>query len=344
MSDRVNRQWRLKTRPVGMVKESDFEYVEEPAASPGEGQALVRNYMVAFEPAMRGWLEDVESYVPPVGIGEVMRASAVGVVVESQASEFAVGDIVTGTLGWQEYPLVDTGQPSIFGGAQKLPPGATAEQALSVFGITGLTAYFGYLDVGKPAEGDVVLVSGAAGATGSVVAQIARIKGASKVVGIAGGPEKCKWLTDTLGLDAAIDYKSEDVASRIAEECPKGVNVFFDNVGGEILEAALDNMAQNGRVVLCGGISAYNEETPPSGPRNYMQLVIRRCRMEGFIVIDFMDRIGEAIADLGKWVGEGKLIVETDVQKGMDNVPKTFLRLFEGKNRGKQLCQIGDAP
>jgi NADPH-dependent curcumin reductase CurA len=327
-----------------MVKESNFEYVEEPAASPGEGQALIRNYMVAFEPAMRGWIEDVESYVPPVQIGEVMRASSVGVVVESKTPDLTVGDIVTGTLGWQEYPLVDTATPSIFGGAQKLPPGATAEQALSVFGITGLTAYFGYLDVGQPVEGDVVLVSGAAGATGSVVAQIARIKGASKVVGIAGGPEKCKWLTDTLGLDVAIDYKTEDVASAIKQACPNGVNVFFDNVGGEILEAALDNMAQKGRVVLCGGISGYNEETPSSGPRNYMQLVIRRCRMEGFIVIDYMNRIGEAVADLGKWVAEGKLIAETDVQQGMENVPKTFLRLFEGKNRGKQLCQIGEAP
>jgi NADPH-dependent curcumin reductase CurA len=344
MSDRVNRQWRLKARPVGMVKESDFEYVEEPAESPGEGQALVRNFMVAFEPAMRGWMEDVESYVPPVGIGEVMRASTVGVVVESKAEGLAVGDVVTGTLGWQEYPLVDTRHPSIFGGAQKLPPGATAEQALSVFGLTGLTAYFGYLDVGQPKEGDVVLVSGAAGATGSIAAQIARIKGASKVVGIAGGPEKCKWLTETLGLDAAIDYKSEDVSSRIAQTCPDGVDLFFDNVGGTILEAGLDNMAQKGRIVLCGGISAYNEETQPPGPRNYMQLVIRRCRMEGFIVIDYMTRVGEAMVDLGSWVGEGKLVAETDVQHGMENVPKTFLRLFEGKNRGKQLCQIGDAP
>ncbi len=344
MSDRMNRQWRLKTRPVGMVKESDFEYVEEPAASPGEGQALVRNFMVAFEPAMRGWLEDVESYVPPVGIGEVMRASTVGVVVESQASDLAVGDVVTGTLGWQDYPLVDTSRPGIFGGAQKLPPGTSAEQALSVFGLTGLTAYFGYLDVGKPKKGDVVLVSGAAGATGSVVAQIARIKEAAKVIGIAGGPEKCKWLTEALGLDAAIDYKSENVSSRIAELCPDGVDLFFDNVGGGILEAGLDNMAQRGRVVLCGGISAYNEETPPPGPRNYMQLVIRRCRMEGFIVIDYMDRIGEAMVDLGTWVGEGNLVAETDVQHGMENVPKTFLRLFEGKNRGKQLCQIGDVP
>ncbi len=327
-----------------MVKESDFEFVEEPARVPGEGQALVRNWMLAFEPAMRGWLNEGESYVPPVGIGEVMRASAVGYVVESAAPDLAEGDLVTGTFGWQDYTIVDTKRPALFGGANKLPTGASAEQTLSVFGLTGLTAYFGYLDIGQPKGGDVVLVSGAAGATGSVAAQIARIKGASKVVGIAGGPEKCRWLTEVLGLDAAIDYKSEDVGKRMKEECPQGFDIFFDNVGGEILNEALLNMAQGGRIVLCGGISSYNKETLPPGPSNYMQLVLRRCRMEGFIVIDFIHRLDEAMTDLSKWVAEGKIAVETDVQEGMENVPKTLLRLFEGKNRGKQLCKIAEAP
>jgi len=198
--------------------------------------------------------------------------------------------------------------------------------------------------VGRPEPGDVVLVSGAAGATGSVVAQIARIKGASKVVGIAGGPDKCRWLTETIGLDAAIDYKAEDVAARIREECPDGVNLFFDNVGGEILDSALSNMAQRGRIVLCGGISSYNEETPPPGPSNYMELVVRRCRMEGFIVIDYMASMPDAISELSGWLAEEKIVIQTDVQEGFESAPATFLRLFEGKNLGKQLCRIGPMP
>jgi len=341
MSEGTNRQWVLKQRPHGMVEASDFEQVERPIPEVADGQALIRNTMIAFDPAMRGWLEDRPSYVPPVGIGEVMRASTVGRVVESKADGLVAGDLVTASLGWQEYAVIDPTKPLLLGGGSKLPDGVTPELALSVFGITGLTAYFGLLDLGKPKEGDVVLVSGAAGATGSVAAQIAKIKGASKVVGIAGGPEKCKWLVERAGLDAAIDYKREDVAARIREECPKGIDIYFDNVGGEILDAALMNMAQGCRVVLCGGISSYNEETPPPGPRNYMQLVIRRCRMEGFIVIDYLHRMGEAIADLGQWLAEGRLVAEADVQEGFDNVPSCLIRLFEGRNLGKQLCRIG---
>jgi len=249
---------------------------------------------------------------------------------------------VTGTQGWQEYAVVDFAKPSMFNSASKLPKGATPEQALSIFGITGLTAYFGLLDVGQPREGDVVLVSGAAGATGSVAAQIARIKGASKVVGIAGGPEKCRWLVEKARLDAAIDYKNEDVRARIREECPKGVDVFFDNVGGDILDAALVNMAQKGRIVMCGGISGYNDETPSPGPKNIMELVIRRCRMEGFIVIDYLSRSAEAVADLAKWAADGELIAEVDVQEGIENAPACLVRLFEGRNLGKQLCRLAE--
>ena len=205
-----------------------------------------------------------------------------------------------------------------------------------------MTAYFGMLDIGKPQEGDVVVVSGAAGATGSVAGQIAKIKGASKVVGIAGGAAKCAWLTDTLGYDAAIDYKSEDVHARLREECPKGMNIFFDNVGGDILDAALLNMAQNGRIVLCGGISSYNEADLPPGPKNYMQLVIRRCTMQGFILIDHFDRAHEALNDLSTWIAEGKLKHAEDIQEGFENTPKTFLRLFEGQNLGKQLLKISE--
>jgi len=342
MASRSNRKWVLANRPVGMVDDSTFDLVTEDTPKLEEGQALVKTLLIAFDPAMRGWLDDRESYVPPVGIGEAMRASTVGQVVESRSNDLAVGDLVTGTMGWQEYAVVDPGRPAMFGGAMKLPPGASPEQALSIFGITGLTAYFGLLDVGEPKEGDVVLVSGAAGATGSVAAQIAKIKGASKVVGIAGGPEKCKWLVEKAGLDAAIDYKNENVRQRMKEECPKGIDVFFDNVGGEILDSALVNMAQNGRIALCGGISGYNATTPQPGPSNIMELVIRRCRMQGFIVIDYLPRIGEAIADMAGWAASGELIAEVDVQEGFENVPGCLNRLFEGRNLGKQLCRVGD--
>ena len=343
MEKEVNGQWRLKSRPVGMVKESDFEYVEAPIPSPGDGEFLVRNLYFAFEPAMRGWLNDVRSYVPPVQIGEVMRAASVGQVVQSRNSDFKQGDFVTGTFGWQDYAVSD-GRPGPMGGARKIPAGIPPYLVLGALGGTGLTAYFGMLDVGKLKPGDSVVVSGAAGATGSVAAQIAKIKGASKVVGIAGGARKCRWLTDEAGLDAAIDYKSEDVRRRLREECPKGIDLYFDNVGGEILDAALLNMAIHGRVVLCGGISSYNEKELPAGPRNYMQLVIRRCTMQGFLVSDHLSRAGQAIADLSTWVAEGKVVHAEDIQEGIENTPKTFPRLFQGKNLGKQLLKLADPP
>lgn len=324
-----------------MVRESDFEYVEEEIGGPGEGQLLVRNLYLAFEPAMRGWLNDVKSYVPPVGIGEVMRASTVGQVVESRHPGFAAGDIVSGMLGWQQYAIAD-GEPGMMGRLTKVPAGIPPYLVLSALGGTGLTAYFGMLDVGELKEGDTVLVSGAAGATGSVAAQIARIKGAAKVVGIAGGAAKCKWLVDEAGCDAAIDYKSEDVGQQLRQEFPKGVDLFFDNVGGEILDAALLNMAQKGRVVICGGISQYNEKELPAGPRNYMQIVIRRLTVKGFILIDYFHKAQQAMTDLGAWVGEGKLNHAEDIQEGIENTPKTFLRLFSGANLGKQLLKIAD--
>ena len=343
MSELVNGQWRLKSRPVGLVRESDFEYIEEPVPGIGKNEILVRNLYFAFEPAMRGWLNDVKSYVPPVGIGEVMRASTVGQVIESRNNNFKPGDLVQGPLGWQEY-AVSNGEAGVMGGISKVPEGIPPYLVLSALGGTGLTAYFGMLDIGKPEKGDVVVVSGAAGATGSVAGQIARIKGASKVVGIAGGPEKCAWLINDLGFDAAIDYKSEDVRGRLRETCPEGINVFFDNVGGDILDAALLNMAQNGRIVLCGGISSYNEAELPPGPKNYMQLVIRRCRMEGFIVIDYFHKAAEAVKVLSGWIEGDQLRHAEDIQEGIENTPGTFLRLFEGKNRGKQLLKIADPP
>lgn len=341
MSNRMNGQWRLKRRPTGMVREDDFEYVEEAAPDPGANEFLVRNVYLAFEPAMRGWLNDVKSYVPPVQIGEVMRASTVGRVVESNNAAYPEGTLVTGMFGWQEYAVSD-GNPGMMGRIGKVPEGVDPALTLSALGGTGLTAYFGMLDVGKPEAGDVIVVSGAAGATGSVAGQIARIKGAGKVVGIAGGERKCAWLVDELGFDAAIDYKSENVQARLRELCPQGINVFFDNVGGEILDAALLNMAQQGRIVLCGGISSYNAEDLPPGPRNYMQLVIRRCTMAGFILIDYFDQAPRALEDLGKWIANGQLKHAEDIQEGFENTPRTFLRLFTGENLGKQLLKIAD--
>ena len=241
--------------------------------------------------------------------------------------------------GWQEYFVTDGSAGPMGRAATKIPAGTPPELMLSALGGTGLTAYFGILDIGKPEPGDVVVVSGAAGATGSIAGQIAKIKGAAKVVGIAGGPEKCAWLTNDLGFDAAIDYKSESVIKRLKEECPDGINIFFDNVGGQILDDALLNMAMNGRVVLCGGISSYNEVEPPPGPKNYMQLVLRRCTMEGFILIDFLDRAAEAVAELSSWIQSGQLKHGEDIQEGIENTPRTFLRLFQGKNIGKQLLK-----
>jgi NADPH-dependent curcumin reductase CurA len=321
-----------------MVKASDFEFRESPAPVPKDGEALVRVLYVSFDPAMRGWMEDRPSYIPPVGIGEVMRAGTVGQVVESKSPAYAVGDFVQGMFGWQDYGIAGSGglMP-----ATPLPKGMPLTWPLGVCGITGLTAYFGLLDLGKPKPGETVVVSGAAGATGSVAAQIARIQGC-RSIGIAGGTEKCRWLVEKAGLDAAIDYKRENVAQRLRELCPKGIDVYFDNVGGEILDAALANLAQRARIVQCGGISAYNEATPPPGPRNLMNLVITRSRMEGFIVIDYLPRFGEGAAQLAQWVAAGKLVHAEDVQHGLENAPQTFLRLFEGKNLGKQLLKIAD--
>jgi len=335
----TNRQWVLAKRPHGMVTKDNFEYREQPIPEPGDGEVLIRNLFLSFDPTQRGWMEDRESYVPPVGIGEVMRAGSVAQVVRSNSPGFEPGELVQTTGGWQDFAVV-SGAPGPFG-LTKLPPGVTPPLALGVLGITGLTAYWGLLDLGSPKAGETVLVSGAAGATGSVAGQIARIKGC-RVVGIAGGPEKCEWLTDVAGFDAVIDYKNENVSQRIGELCPNRVDVFFDNVGGGILEAALDHINMRARIVLCGGISAYNATEPLPGPSNLMNLVIMRARMEGFIIIDYMDRAQIAVTDLLQWVQSGELVHQEDIQEGFENIPDTLNRLFTGKNLGKQLLKIAD--
>ena len=335
----TNRQWLLAQRPQGMVGKDNFTYAEQAIPEPGDGQVLVRNLYLSFDPTQRGWMEDRESYLPPVGIGEPMRAGSIGQVVESRHADFAQGDLVQTTGGWQDFVVAAPGLGPM--GLSKVPDGVTPEMMLSVLGITGLTAYFGLLDLGQPKVGETVLVSGAAGATGSVTGQIARIKGC-RVVGIAGGPEKCAWLKDEAGFDEVIDYKSEDVDARIAATCPNKLDVYFDNVGGEILEAALNHLNLRARIVMCGGISGYNATQPIPGPANLMNLVTMRARMEGFIILDYMSRAPEAINELLGWIASGELKFQVDVQEGFDNIPDTLQRLFTGKNLGKQLLKIAD--
>ena len=335
----VNRQWLLATRPQGMVSADNFEYRETAIPEPGDGEVLIRNLYLSFDPTQRGWLEDRESYLPPVQIGEVMRAGSVGQVVKSNTPDFAEGDLVQTTGGWQDYVAMPASGGMM--GLNKIPAGVPPTMPLSVLGVTGLTAYWGLLDLGEPKEGETVLVSGAAGATGSVVGQIARIKGC-RVIGIAGGPEKCAWLTDVARFDGVIDYKNDDVDAKIGELCPNKVDVYFDNVGGEILEAALNHINMRARVVLCGGISAYNATEPVPGPANLMNLVIMRARMEGFIIIDYMDRAQLAVEELMGWIESGDLVFQEDMQEGFENIPETLTRLFTGKNIGKQLLKIAD--
>ena len=335
----MNRQWLLHERPVGMIGPEHFKFVESDIPDPGEGEVLIRNLMFSFDPTQRGWTMDRESYLPPVQIGEPMRAGCVAQVVKSNHPDYAAGQLVQATNGWQDYAVVDPTHPP--SSLRPMPDGAPPEMMLSVLGVTGLTAYFGLLDLGDPQPGETVLVSGAAGATGSVAGQIAKIKGC-RVVGIAGGPEKCAWLTNEAGFDHAIDYKQGNLDQQIAEACPEKWNVFFDNVGGDTLEAALNHLNMRSRVVMCGGIANYNATEPQPGPSNIMNLVIMRSRMEGFIVLDYLPRAGEAIKDLLGWIGEGKLQYQIDMQEGFENIPTTLQRLFTGKNLGKQLLKVAD--
>ena len=334
-----NRQWLLAKRPEGMIGESNFDLVERSIPAVGDNQILIKNLYFSFDPTQRNWMVDRPSYLPPVAIGEVMRSGTVAQIVQSNHGDFAEGELVQTMGGWQDYAVVTPGEGVT--GVTKIPEGVTPEMMLSVIGLTGITAYFGLLELGQPQAGDTVLVSGAAGATGSVASQIAKIKGC-RVVGIAGGPEKCRWLTEVAGLDAAIDYKQGDLDGQIAAACPNKWNVFFDNVGGETLEAALNHLDLYSRVVLCGGISGYNAEVPIPGPSNLMNLVTNRSRMEGFIILDYMPRAMEAIQDLLGWVMSGDLQFQVDVQEGFENIPNTLRRLYTGENHGKQLLKLAD--
>jgi NADPH-dependent curcumin reductase len=333
--DAINHQVRLGARPVGLPKPSDWEHTEEPVAEPGDGEVLVKVRYLSLDPAMRGWMNDARSYLPPVGIGEVMRAGGCGEVVASQHPGFQPGDHVSGVTGAQEYAVL-AGD-----GLIKVDPDlAPLPVYIGTLGMPGMTAYFGLLDIGKPKEGDTVVVSGAAGAVGSVVGQIAKINGC-RAVGIAGGEEKCRHVVQELGFDACIDYKSENVAKALRQHCPNGINVYFDNVGGEILDAALAGLARHARVVICGAISQYNATGGMRGPANYMSLLVNRASMTGFLVFDFADRYAEAAGEMGKWMAEGRLKTFEDVATGgVAKFPETLLRLFRGENTGKLVLEV----
>jgi NADPH-dependent curcumin reductase CurA len=334
----VNRQLLLAKRPVGEPTSDDFEVREQDPPTPGEGEALVKVLQISLDPAMRGWMSDAPSYLPPVGLGEVMRAGTAGVVVESNSDTLAPGDHVVGILGVQEQAVADAKALT------KVDPSmAPLATFLGALGMPGLTAYFGLTEVGNLAEGDTVVISGAAGAVGSVAGQVAKAKGASNVVGIAGGPDKCAWLVDDLGFDAAIDYKSENVGRRLHEVCPDGINVYFDNVGGDILDAALANLAWGARVVICGAISQYNAEGGMRGPSNYMMLLVRRARMQGFLVFDYAKQYGDALAEMGPWVAGGQLKAREEIVSGsIDDFPATLMKLFRGENMGKLVLQVAE--
>lgn len=335
MNATTNRQFRLAARPVGPPKASDWSLVEEPVAQPGEGEFLVRNEYISLDPAMRGWMNEGKSYVPPVAIGAVMRAYSAGEVVASRHPAFPVGSRVAGLFGVQQYALSDGKGARVVDTAR-----APLPTYLGVLGMPGMTAYFGLLDVGAANEGDTVVVSAAAGAVGTVVGQVARIKGC-RAVGIAGGEDKCRYLLDELGFDAAIDYKREDVRVALRRYCPDGIDVYFDNVGGDILDAALANLALHARVVICGAISQYNATEGVRGPSNYLSLLVNRARMQGMVVSDYAPRYGEAARDMATWLADGRLKSREDIVEGFDTFPDTLLRLFRGENTGKLLLKVG---
>ncbi|HMN47343.1 MAG TPA: NADP-dependent oxidoreductase [Povalibacter sp.] len=330
----INHQFRLAARPVGLPKRSDWNYVEEPVRQPADGEVLVQTLYLSLDPAMRGWMNEGKSYIAPVGIGEVMRAGGVGKVIASHHPGFREGDEVYGTLGIQEYATVPgTLLTKVDSRLAPLPV------YLGTLGMPGMTAYFGLLDIGKPQPGQTVVVSGAAGAVGTVVGQIAKIKGC-RVVGIAGGTEKCEYLVKQLGFDAAIDYKSQDVKKALREHCPDGIDVYFDNVGGDILDAALTRLARNARIVICGAISQYNATAGVKGPSNYMSLLVNRASMTGMVVFDYADRYPPAMHDMAGWLAAGKLKTREDIVAGIETFPETLLKLFKGENLGKLVLKV----
>ena len=329
----VNRQFLLAARPYGMVKESDFEYAEGPVPTIGEGEALVKTRYISLDPSMRGQMENRADYVAPLQFGDVMRARGVAEIVNSKSNKLPEGALAWGTYGMQDYAVVREDTPQF----RLLAKDEDPQLALGALGSTGLTAYFGMLDVGRPKPGDIVVISGAAGATGSIAGQIAKIKGCT-VFGMAGNDEKCAWLR-TLGFDGVINYKTQNVGEELDQLCPDGMNIFFDNVGGEILDLCLDRLKLHSTVVLCGGISRYNATGDLAGPKNYFNLIFRRSRMEGFLLHDYADRFSGAVQEMRGWVDEGRLKSRTTVIKGFRELPRALIKLFEGENIGKMMVE-----
>jgi len=336
----VNHQVRLAARPVGLPGPECWQFTEEPVPEPAEGSVLVKVLALSLDPAMRGWMNEGKSYIPPVGIGEVMRAGGVGVVVASSSPAFAVGDHVTGGPGVQEYWAVAADQLKRSGLAKIDLSAGTLTQWLNVLGMPGMTGYFGLMDVGQPQAGETVVVSGAAGAVGQTVGQIAKLKGC-RVVGIAGGPAKCEWVVKELGFDACIDYKSGSVKDGLKQHCPSGVDIYFDNVGGEILDAVLTRINRKARIIICGAISQYNNTTPIEGPKNYLSLLVNRARMEGIVVFDYADRYHLAVAEMAGYLKDGRMKSKEDVvEGGVAAFPAALPKLFTGENFGKLVLQV----
>ena len=330
----INKQWRLKARPVGEPSADTWDYTETELPTITDGQLLIRVDYISIDPAMRGWLNDAKSYIEPVQIGDVMRGGTVGEVIESKHEKFSVGDYVAGHNGVQSYAVSDGT------GLHKVDPNlAPLSYYLGVLGMPGMTGYFGLLKTGEPKAGETVVVSGAAGAVGSLVGQIAKIKGC-RVVGIAGGPEKCKFLVDELGFDAAVDYKNEDVKKGLKQACPNGVDVFFDNVGGDILNDVLTQINLRARIVICGAISQYNNTTAVEGPSNYLSLLVNRARMEGIAVFDNIKEYPVAMQDIAGWIQSGNIKVKDHIVEGIETFPDTLMMLFKGENFGKLVLKV----
>ena len=331
----MNKQILLEKRPEGLPDESTWKLQDQEIPEPKEGEVLIEHHYISLDPAMRGWIREGKSYIEPVSVGDVMRAGSVGKVIKSNHSQYKEGDFLSGWGGVQQYVTTDASN------WVKVDPSlAPLSTYIGTLGMPGMTAYFGILEVGKIKEGDVVVVSGAAGAVGSVVGQIAKIKGC-RVIGIAGGEKKCQYIIDELGFDAAIDYKTEDdIYKAIKRECPDGLDVYFDNVGGDILDAALSNIKMHARIVICGAISQYNNLGNPKGPKNYMSLLVNRGTMQGMVVMDYAKDFRTAAQEMGTWMAQGKLKAKEDIFNGIENFHETFLRLFSGDKMGKLVLDV----
>lgn len=341
LSDLKNDQIRLASRPVGLPTRDNWSRTVEPVASPPEGGLLIKTLYLSLDPAMRGWMNDAKSYIPPVGIGEVMRAGGIGVVLESKNPGFAAGDHVNASLGVQAYCTLAADQFKRSGLFKIDTRLGSPTQWLNVLGMPGMTGYFGLMDVGQPKPGETVVVSGAAGAVGQTVGQMAKIKGC-RAVGIAGGKTKCDWVVNELGFDACIDYKAGSVRDGLKTHCPDGVDVYFDNVGGEILDHVLARINRKARIIICGAISQYNNTAPVQGPKNYLSLLVNRARMEGIVVFDYADRYPLAVAEMAGYLKDGRMKSKEDIVRGLDTFPETLLKLFNGENFGKLVLQVAD--